>query len=312
MKTDKIYDILLAGAGNIDIVVNGCSAIPDPGQEVRVPGISFHIGGGTALSGLGMAKLGMTPVITGLVGDDYCGRFIIDELHRYGVATAIEFSKTRSTGISIAFNPDTDRSFITYDGSVTEFTLHDVKDELLSKARHVHITGYNGRANHQEYMDFVRKAKAAGLTVSLDVGWDETGEWYEGVFELMQGVGVFFANEQEALHYTREIDAKAAMLRLAEYAPLAVIKLGGHGAIAAANGNILHHPAYRVKVADTTGAGDSFNAGFLYGYLRGADLESCLRYGTACGSLSVMKHGGSSGFPTSDELTAFLSSNPND
>lgn len=178
MEPEKKYDVLLAGAGNIDIVVSGCNAIPEPGQEIRVPGISFHIGGGTAISGLGIAKLGMRPLITGLVGDDYCGRFIIDELHRYGAATEIEFSKTRSTGISIAFNPETDRSFITYDGSVTEFSLKDIKEELLSQVRHIHLTGYNGRSNHEEYMAFVRKAKQHNVTISLDAGWDETGEWY--------------------------------------------------------------------------------------------------------------------------------------
>ncbi|MFC3746923.1 carbohydrate kinase family protein [Paenibacillus sp. GCM10012306] len=309
MEAEKSYDVLLVGAGNIDIVVSGCNAIPDAGQEIRVPNISFHIGGGTALSGLGMAKLGMRPIITGLVGDDYCGRFIIDELQRYGVATDIAFSQTQSTGISIAFNPETDRSFITHDGTVTAFTLNDVNEQLLSEVRHVHITGYNGRSNHKEYMTFVKKAKQAKLTVSMDVGWDESGEWYEGIYEVIPFVDVFFCNELEALHYTRKSYVQEALSVIAVHVPVAVVKLGERGAIAARGGTILHHPSYPVTVVDTTGAGDSFNAGYLYGYLNGHDLKSCLTLGTACGSFSVTNRGGNAGFPTLAELTAFLAGN---
>ncbi|MFF2089345.1 carbohydrate kinase family protein [Paenibacillus sp. NPDC058174] len=307
MKAEKPYDVLLLGAGNIDIVVSGCNAIPDAGQEIRVPNISFHIGGGTALSGLGMAKLGMRPVITGIVGDDYCGRFIIDELNRNGVATDIAFSQKQSTGISVAFNPETDRSFVTYDGTVTEFTLNDVQEQLFTKVRHVHITGYNGRSNHEEYLSFVTKAKQSGLTVSMDVGWDETGEWYEGIFDIIPFVDVFFANELEAIHYSRQSDVQAALSVFAKHTPSAVIKLGEGGVIAERNGKMMHHPSFQVTVVDTTGAGDSFNAGYLYGYLKGDDLENCLLYGTACGSLSVTKRGGSAGSPDLAELTAFLS-----
>jgi sugar/nucleoside kinase (ribokinase family) len=309
LEAEKTYDVLLAGAGNIDIVVSGCNIIPDAEQEVRVPNISFHIGGGTALSGLGMAKLGMRPMITGLIGDDYCGRFIIDELGRHGVATDIAFSKVQSTGISIAFNPEKDRSFITYDGTVTAFTLNDVKDQLLSEVRHVHITGYNGRSNHEEYLAFVKRAKQARLTVSMDVGWDESGEWYDGIYEVISFVDVFFCNELEALHYSRKSDVKDALSVIADHVPIAVIKLGERGAIAASGGTMLQHPSYRVTVVDTTGAGDSFNAGYLYGYLNGYDLKSCLNFGTACGSFSVTNRGGNAGFPTLAELSAFLAEN---
>ena len=113
-------------------------------------------------------------------------------------------------------------------------------------------------------------------------------------------------NETECLHYTRSDDVEAGARRLAEKAGMAVIKLGRKGSLAIQNGERYFVPAYSVQAVDTTGAGDSFNAGFVYGYLQGLPMEECLRCGNGCGALSVTKLGGNTGFPFRPELEKWI------
>jgi sugar/nucleoside kinase (ribokinase family) len=112
-----------------------------------------------------------------------------------------------------------------------------------------------------------------------------------GVKEALQGVDIFAPNEGEALAFTGESDVFRALDSLAEIVPAVVIKRGGKGAIARRERDTWQVPAIRVEVKDTTGAGDSFNAGFLYAYLKNLSMEECLRYGNITGGLSVMNTG---------------------
>ena len=177
----------------------------------------------------------------------------------------------------------------------------------LPAARHVHVTGYEGTSNHAEYYEMLKKIRAMGdVTVSFDVGWDMTGAWYEGIFALLPMIDVLFMNETECLHYTRASDVETGARKLAEGAGMAVIKRGKDGAMAVKDGKAFFAPTYPVRVVDTTGAGDSFNAGFVSGFLRGLSMEDCLKRGNACGALSVTKLGGNTGFPYLEEMERFI------
>ena len=177
----------------------------------------------------------------------------------------------------------------------------------LPGAKHVHVTGYEGATNHAEYLDILTKIHAMGdVTVSFDVGWDMTGVWYEGIFDLLPMIDVLFMNETECQHYTRCEDIETGARKLAEKAGMAVIKLGKTGAMAIKDGEKYFAPAYIVQAVDTTGAGDSFNAGFIYGFLQGLPMEECLKCGNGCGALSVTKLGGNTGFPFRAELETWI------
>ena len=304
----KKWDVYVYGDVNIDLVVPGVESLPEPGSEVDVPVMETFVGGGAALFTLGLAKLGLTPVFQGSVGKDMYGAYIRNLFKELGVDDSLLLdSDTKKTGISISFTTEKDRCFLTYRGTNEGISLKYMDLEKLPGAKHVHVTGYEGATNHAEYLDMLTKIHAMGdVTVSFDVGWDMTGVWYEGIFDLLPMIDVLFMNETECQHYTRCDDIETGARKLAEKAGMAVIKLGKTGAMAIKDGEKFFAPAYTVKAVDTTGAGDSFNAGFVYGFLQGLPMEQCLKCGNGCGALSVTRLGGNTGFPFRAELEKWI------
>ncbi len=302
-----MFDAVVIGDANIDLVVVGCSEVPSPGQEVYVDKMMMHVGGGAALFAISLAKLGVQVAFNGVLGNDSHGQYIRQRFAEYGIDTRmIGTSDTEQTGISIAFNPDSDRSFITYAGTNAELRVEGLNLSEIAQGRHVHVTGYKGKRNHEQYVALAKGLKEKGLTLSCDVGWDESGEWDKSVFELMSFFDVFLMNETEALHYTRMDNVEESIKLMGSFARNIVVKLGGEGAISMKEGILTRLPAYNVEAVDTTGAGDSFNAGYLYGFLQGLDAVDCLRYGNACGAMSVSAFGGSTGTPDLAGLKAFI------
>ena len=304
----KKWDVYVYGDVNIDLVVPGVESLPEPGSEVDVPVMETFVGGGAALFTLGLAKLGLTPVFQGSIGRDMYGEYIRNLFRELGVDDSLLLdSDTKKTGISISFTTEKDRCFLTYRGTNEGLSLKHMDLNQLPGAKHVHVTGYEGATNHAEYLDILTKIHAMGdVTVSFDVGWDMTGVWYEGIFDLLPMIDVLFMNETECQHYTRCEDIETGARKLAEKAGMAVIKLGKTGAMAIKDGEKYFAPAYKVQAVDTTGAGDSFNAGFIYGFLRGLPMEECLKCGNGCGALSVTKLGGNTGFPFRAELETWI------
>ena len=305
----KKWDVFVYGDVNIDLVVPGVESLPPFGSEVDVPTMETFVGGGAALFTLGLAKLGLTPVFQGSIGKDMYGEYIRGLFKELGVDdTLLLDSDTKKTGISISFTTQKDRCFLTYRGTNEGISLKHMDPSRVPQARHVHVTGYEGLSNHAEYLDVLQKIHAMGnVTVSFDVGWDTTGVWYEGIFDLLPMIDVLFMNETECLHYTRCETIEEGARKLAEKAGMAVIKLGKKGALAVKDGEVFKAPTYKVTVKDTTGAGDSFNAGFIYGYLRGMTMDECLKRGNGCGSLSATMLGGNTGFPFREQLEEFIS-----
>jgi sugar/nucleoside kinase (ribokinase family) len=292
----KKFDVIVIGDANIDLIVVGGNQVPAKGQEIFVDNMLMNVGGGAALFAISLAKLGLRVAFNGILGDDHLGRFIREEFALHGIDTSfIKTSAIHHTGISIAFNTDSDRSFISYAGSNQELRMDHIDLEEMALGGHVHITGYKGRSNHERYLTAIKRLKERGLTLSCDVGWDDTEEWYEGVFELMSHMDVFFMNETEAHHYTRLEKVEDCLRYMGEYGKQVVIKLGARGAAAVMDGVQYSCTAYPVRLVDTTGAGDSFNSGYLYGFLSGLDIAACLKYGNASGALSVGAYGGSTG-----------------
>ncbi|UVI28917.1 carbohydrate kinase family protein [Paenibacillus spongiae] len=303
----KKFDAIVIGDVNIDLVVVGYDRPPLPGQEIFVDNIMTHLGGGAALFSLSLAKLGLKLAFNGILGDDYYGRFLMKQFEQYGIDTSyINLSQTANTGISIALHPEKDRSFITYAGSNAQLSLRQLDRSSVAEGRHVHLTCYKGSANHADYMETVMELKKLGVTLSFDTGWDDTGEWYRGILDLAAQIDVFFMNETEAMHYTRCATVEEAITHLARHGKHVVVKLGSKGAMAIVDGKRIYHPGFQVEARDTTGAGDSFNAGYIYGYLTGKEPAECLVYGNACGALSVSAYGGSTGTLDHEAMLRFI------
>jgi sugar/nucleoside kinase (ribokinase family) len=152
-----------------------------------------------------------------------------------------------------------------------------------------------------------REARAAGLTTSLDPGFDPSERWEPDLLETLAHVDVFFPNEVELRALSRREEPEEALRSLQRGSTRVVAKLGAEGAMTIDDsGRLLRAPAPPVEVTDTTGAGDSFDAGFLHAWLRGEGLIDCLRLGVACGALSTRGLGGTATQPDRDEARAFL------
>ena len=305
---NKKWDVYVYGDINIDLVIPGVDKFPALGQEDVVEIMNTYVGGGAALFTLGMGKLGLRPVFQGTIGDDCYGKFILDEFKNKNVDhSLLSISNINKTGISISFTNEIDRSFLTYRGTNDEINLSKIDLDKVKEARHIHLTSYMGRKNHGSYLELLQKLKEEGTTtVSFDVGWDDSGEWYEGIYELFPYIDILFMNETEAMHYSRKANVLEAIHSFGKTCPLVVAKCGKIGSIAVRNEKVYEAGAYSVQAVDTTGAGDSFNAGFVYGFLKGKSIEDSLKCGNGCGALSVTALGGNTGFPAEHELIQFM------
>lgn len=307
---DKLWDVYIYGDINIDLVLPRVATIPPQGEEWDVEKMDTFIGGGAALFLLGIGKLSLKGIFDGSVGDDLYGHWIISQLEAYGIDTRLlKVHQSLKTGISISFTDQKNRSFLTYRGTNGDIDLSKMNFDAARQAKLVHITGYHGRQNHQTYLKTLQALKKETDTkISFDLGWDESGEWYEGIVELLPYIDVLFMNEEEALHYSRKQNPKEAAAYFGRLAKVVALKLGKAGSLAYENGQYFEAKGFEVEAVDTTGAGDSFNAGFIYGIIKTKDISQSLRIANACGALSVTAYGGNTHFPTEDALHRFLES----
>jgi sugar/nucleoside kinase (ribokinase family) len=184
-------------------------------------------------------------------------------------------------------------------GAIAALRADQVDRALLRRARHLHVGSYFLLdALRPGLADLYAEARAMGLTTSLDTNWDPSGMWDGGLTRLLPKCDVFMPNQAEACHIAHRDGLSEALDVLAVQVPTLAVKLGPEGGLGRSEELTVRAPALPVEVVDTTGAGDSFDAGFLYGYLHGWPLARSLRLACACGSLSTRVAGGTAGQPT--------------
>ena len=145
--------------------------------------------------------------------------------------------------------------------------------------------------------ELFQRLKAKGLTISLDTNDDPDDRWEGGLNELLPYVDVFLPNEREACKAAGTEDLEEAIRKLSGRVPLLVVKLGRKGAMAQrGTQRFTAAPSQELIPVDSVGAGDSFDAGFLHEYVRGADISKCLASGNAAGALSTTRPGGTEAF----------------
>ncbi|MEJ5225559.1 MAG: carbohydrate kinase family protein, partial [Anaerolineales bacterium] len=212
------------------------------------------------------------------------------------------------TGLGVILNRQSDRAILTHPGLIAELRASDIADTLLAQARHLHVASYFLQTRLQpDLPGLFRRAHALGLTTSLDTNYDPAEQWL-GFDELLGVTDVFLPNQTEALSITQSDHIESAARQLAQKARLVAVKRGAEGALACTGlGAIVHADSIPVQVIDTVGAGDSFDAGFLFGYLHHWDLEKSLRLACVCGALSTQRAGGTNGQPTLEEAMRYVS-----
>jgi sugar/nucleoside kinase (ribokinase family) len=206
------------------------------------------------------------------------------------------------TGLSVILNRLEDRAILTYLGAMDKLREEDISSALMKDCRHLHVASYFlQHALRPDLPKLFKRAKKHGLTTSLDTNWDPDERW-QGLDAIFPLTDIFFPNRNELLSITNQPNVDGALDQISAQVPLVALKLGAEGAIVSdGDFKFRETPPSSSRIADTVGAGDSFNAGFTYGYLNNWPLEESLRLAVACGSLSLRKHGGTAGQATIDE-----------
>ncbi len=307
MIPDTPFDILVAGEINPDLILSG-DVVPAFDQtEKLVDSAALTIGSSSAIFACGARRLGLKVAFIGVCGDDTFGRFMLAEMQKRGVDVSnVIVRADGQTGLSVILNRGVDRAILTYPGLVAALRASDISDTLLRSARHLHVASYFLQTNLQpDLPGLFQRAQSLGLTTSLDTNYDPSEQWL-GFDELLSTVDIFLPNKTEALSITQSEDVESAARQLANKCKLVVIKLGAGGALLQTKDKTIYVPSIPVDIMDTVGAGDTFDAGLLCGYLKGWELEKSLQLAVVCGALSLQAAGGTAAQPTLEEALAFL------
>ncbi len=304
----KDIDILVIGDLNADLILRG-NAIPKFGQaETLVDEADLTLGSSGAIFACGAARLGLRVAYSGVAGDDVFGKFVLNALQNRNVDTSgVQIDAELQTGLSVILVQENDRAILTHPGAINAQRAEGVNRALLRRARHLHIASYFLQQNLQAGLpNLLIEAHQLGCTISLDTNWDPAETWNSGLSSVLPLIDIFLPNEQEALAISGQKTLDEALAFLAWEIPVVVVKQGAMGAVVRREDTVIRQSPPPVAVADAIGAGDSFDAGFIYGYLNNFSLAESLRWGLACGALSTRVAGGTTAQPTLAEVSSLI------
>ncbi|MFP4474672.1 MAG: adenosine kinase [Desulfatibacillaceae bacterium] len=280
-EDDAFLESTGAAKGGMTLVENGF--IDDlMGRFSQKPSI---VSGGSACNTVvGVGKLGGRARFVGKCGTDEFGRMFRQGLLDNGIEPTLFESRTPTGRVISIITPDAQRSMFTHLGASAETSPADITAEVFSDAAVVHVEGYI-LFNRDLMLATLESAKKAGAKVSLDLAsYTVVQESRDFLMSLLDRVDILIANEDEAQAFTGHSDDAKAISALAEHAEVAVLKVGPRGSYIATEGKIARVEAqYGNPALDTTGAGDLWAAGFLYGLVNGLPVDKAGELGSACG-----------------------------
>jgi ribokinase len=299
LNREKIKKICIVGNLNIDLIIRNIPNFPAWGQEVIGNGYTIVSSGQSAYSAFALRKLNVPVSIIGNVGNDIYGKMILTDLNNAGVITeAVETSRQGKTGITIAIvRPDGERAFVSDTACLSEFTMdlvlkyqpQIIGSEIICFVGSFFLPGLP----ICDTTNLLRKTKDLGKTTLLDTGWDPANWPKETISTLRKGlqyVDYFIPNMDEAHAITGQKDPYNALRSLlSDGAKTVVIKMGIDGSISNTDSDFVHVPAHPAEVIDAVGAGDVFNAGFMFGTLQGWPVEAGMFFGTVLSALYISK-----------------------
>ena len=277
--------LLCAGEAFEDLVFFALDRLPDLGEEVKTDHFTATVGGGAVITAVHAARLGMRTGILSALGDTAVARL----KHERVSVTNLRKPK-EPHAITAALSTDEDRAFVTFNGVNAKLEARLATALPKVNAEHVHLCFYPHDC--AQWTRIVARLRKRGVTTSWDFGWNEPLTGDRGLTDLIDALDFVFVNELEARLYTGEPTLEAAILHWRQRHAITIVKQGDNGATWIAPDREIHFPAPRVKVVDTTGAGDAFNAGFLVAWLGGQSPAQCLATGNKIGAQSTLKAGG--------------------
>jgi sugar/nucleoside kinase (ribokinase family) len=303
------FDIAIAGEINLDILLDGIAEIMPAERELLATSCRITLGSSAAILAHNCAALGMRVGFQSLVSDDIFGATALDYLRQAGVdlSQLCMSSSDAGSGLTVVVKHGRVRHILSYLGTTAELRGKHLDLDYLSSAKHFHLSSlFLLKGLKPDLPELFRGLKKNGLTLSLDTNDDPEDRWDGGLDSLLPLVDVLLPNERELLSMTRRESVEDALTALCGKVKLVVVKRGAKGAIVQQGKDRHEIPAATVTALDTVGAGDSFNAGFLRGYVQGLAPVECARMGNITGAISTLKPGGIEAFRDRAFLRASL------
>lgn len=306
-------DLLVVGELNMDLILGEVESFPELGKDKIAGDMELTLGSSSAIFAANIARLGVTTEFCGMVGDDDFGAHIIQQLQEYDIDTSfVKVDPKVTTGLTAIIRFSGDRAMITYPGAMLHLSMKDIPAEAFQKAPHLHISNiFLQPGIKKDLLRILKKAKSNNMTISMDPQWDPEEKWDLDLKKLMRHIDFFFPNEEEFLQLTASASVDEGLIKLKSHdGGCIVVKRGKEGASWLGNNEVHTIPAYiNEKAVDAIGAGDSFNAGFIYQFLEGDSIEQCVRFGNLAGAVSTTKAGGTAAISSLENVINIAKNN---
>jgi sugar/nucleoside kinase (ribokinase family) len=299
---------LFVGEINVDVMMGGMETPPIVDREVPCKTYEVVMGGSTMISACTYAGLGGETHFAGMAGNDEYGQFMLRGMRDFGFNTdLVEYSKDVRTGVTVNMISGNTRTQATYPGTIEEYGGAGLTEAALRGLQHIHFAGVYLETKLQPRIEVVlATARRLGLTSSLDPQWDSSERW-EYMDRWLPLVSYLFVNSDEAISMTKAASPEEALRALAGRTPCPLVKLGRDGALVLAEGKVVQVKGKVVEPVDTTGAGDTFDAGFLYATLdRKMPLLDAVRFANAAAARSCLFVGGVNAHSTYQDVIDFM------
>jgi sugar/nucleoside kinase (ribokinase family) len=295
------FDVILQGTVFFDVVLTGLPTLPLAGTELFAEGMG-SCPGGIANLAVAASRLGLRTALAAVFGDDVYGDFLWRTLaEQEGVD--LSYSQRLSdwhSPVTVSLAVQRDRAMVTHSHPSPVAPSELLSELPRAKAGVVHLG--------DEPEPWIGQAKASGLRLFGDIGWDPSQRWSGGVLDQLADLHAFLPNSIEAMGYTRTDDPRAALIALADAVPVVVVTCGGQGSIGidSVTGEEEWVPSLPVNAVDATGAGDVFAAAFVLGSQHDWPLRSRMAFANLCAALSVQQVGGSLAAPGWGDIADWL------
>jgi sugar/nucleoside kinase (ribokinase family) len=302
------FDVSVIGELNLDLILYGLPQNLVLEREHLAKDLSITLGSSSAIFAHNLAYLGNRVGFSSCIGDDPFGEICVQRLSASGVDVShVRKLKGKTTGLTVILPQRKERYILTYPGAMYEMTTKELDQSFVFNAKHLHLSSYFlQKGIRPNLIEIFRKAKEAGLTTSLDTNDDPEDRWSGDIQLLLRYVDILLPNERELCKLAQTDDLEKAAESLSQKVRILVIKRGSQGAMARVGKEKYSAFPPVVDVVDPVGAGDTFDAGFVHQFIRGAKVEDCLKFANIAGALSVTRAGGTEAFRDSEHRGAFL------
>lgn len=303
---------LAIGDLNVDLILNELKDFPELGKEIVAQNHFLNIGGSGGIFSVVLAGLGIDTYIISKIGNDIFGNLLTDKIKAYGVnVNKLVIKDDKETGITVNLSYKNDKYQISSLNLIGSLNIDEIIFKNIKNLGHVSFSSYYMLKNlKKDYIRLINDIKKVygDVTFSLDTNDDPENRWGKEIYNILNNIDIFFINKKEALKISKESNIVDALNKLSREVKTVIIKLGSKGYIARDGENYYSGDSLKTNFKDSTGAGDNFNAGFIYGFINNFNIKKSLKIANICGAKSTEYLGGVGNKEKFLELKKFIKS----